>query len=112
MSRPYYTDEEITLCVYAALHDGDEIGGNQAIGTLTGRPLSSISAKVRNIAAKLDEEGIHRTNTLSALTGTTTGKPARSTNWETVEPLTKITREELLLRCHTIFANHKKANLL
>jgi hypothetical protein len=102
MARNLYTDDEVVLCTYAALYDADDFGGCDTITTLTGRKANSIPAKIRNIVATLDKYGIPRRMSWSAFTGTTTGRPARNTNWGIIEPLTYLSRESLLDRCLTI----------
>lgn len=102
--RNYYTEGEIILCTYAARYDPKDFGGKQVICTLTGRPRSSVEMKIRNIAAMLDDKGIYRSGNTSGLTGRTTGEAARNTNWDIVEPLARLTQEELLHRCQRLIA--------
>src|SRR5258708_3541689 len=90
MRKNYYTENEVVLCTYAALYDANDFGGQSTICTVTGRRLSSIDSKIRNIAATLDKKGVARFNSVRPLTGRTTGEPARDTNWDIIEPLTKI----------------------
>ena len=93
--RQTYTRDEIVLCTYAALYDATQFGGAQTVHALTGRSLSSISMKIGNIAAMLDDEGIARNPSVTALTGTTTGQPARRTDWETVKTLVETPKADL-----------------
>ena len=102
MGRNYYTENEVVLCTYAALYDDNDFGGRSVICSLTERGLSSIDSKIRNIVATLDKKGVSRFNTVSPLTGRTTGEPARDTNWDIIEPLTKMSQQALLQRCSTI----------
>lgn len=102
MPRNYYTNDEITLCTYAAIYDADDFGGREAICSLTGRPASSIPMKIRNIISTLDAKGIRRYNSMSGLTGRTTGDDARETNWEVIEPLARLSKQALLQRCFDI----------
>ena len=102
MRRNYFTEDEIVLCAYAALYDENEFGGVDTIQRLTSRSRSSINLKIRNIAAKLEEEGLPRNNRITPLTGTAPGQGSRKTNWETVEPLTHMPRQVLQTRCGSI----------
>ncbi|MBW3622923.1 MAG: hypothetical protein KY468_05875 [Armatimonadetes bacterium] len=83
-----YTQDEVVLCTYAALHNHEEFDIN-AIQTLTGRSADSIKMKIQNIAAMLDEEGIPRNPHISSLSGKPAGEGGRRTNWEIVKPLTQ-----------------------
>ena len=100
--RNLYTEDEITLCTYAAIYDADDFGGLPAIERLTNRSAASVKMKIQNIAAMLDEAGIERHNSVSPLTGKPHGEGGRMTNWDQVETLYKLSREELLARCRAI----------
>ena len=99
MPKNNFTNDEIVLCAYATLYDENEIGGINGIHQLTQRPLSSINMKIRNIAAKLDEEGISRSNQVVPLTGTPQGGKSRLTNWAVVEPLTRKSKRDFQAQC-------------
>lgn len=111
MPKNYFTDDEIVLCAYAALYDENEFGGVNGIRQITQRSLSSISMKIRNIAAKLDEEHISRNNQVTPLTGTPQGSKSRSTNWGVVEPLTRKRKGDFQAQCEEIIANVMPRNL-
>lgn len=102
MRKNYYTENEVVLCTYAARYDVSDFGGARAIDSLTGRGLSSINSKIRNIAATLDMKAISRFNSVSPLTGRTTGESARATNWNIIEPLTHLSKQSLMQRCSAI----------
>jgi hypothetical protein len=102
MQRNSFTEEEIILCAYAALYDEKEFGGIEGVHRLTKRPTSSVSMKIRNIVAMLDEDNLPRNQSFTPLTGTAQGQPSRRTNWETVEPLTQISRDKLKSYCQRI----------
>ncbi len=102
MPKNYFTEDEIVLCTYAALYDEGEFGGVQGVHQLTRRSPSSISMKIRNIVAKLDEEGIARNHRLTPLTGTARGNGGRPTNWEVVGPLTRKPQRDLQAQCQSI----------
>jgi len=104
MRRNSYTDNEIVLCTYAALYDEYDFGGVEAISRLTGRSVGSIKMKIQNIAAMLDEEGIPRNSHVSPLTGTPPGQSSRRTNWELVEPITRLPQQDLQKLCVRIVA--------
>lgn len=105
MPKNYFTADEIVLCAYAALYDENEIGGTNSIRQITQRPLSSITMKIRNIAAKLDEEHISRDNRIIPLIGTPQGSKSRPTNWDVVEPLTRKPKRDFQEQCQAIIAN-------
>jgi hypothetical protein len=100
-----FTDDEYVLCTYAALYGAEDLGGVAAMN-LNSHPGSSIKDKVRNIAADLDGKKIKRCPAWSVLTGTTTGSGPRYTAWNKVEPLTRLSQEDLLRRCRNILSHH------
>jgi hypothetical protein len=102
--KNYFTDDEIVLCTYAALYDAEDFGGVSRIEKLTNRSRSSIKMKIQNIAA-FHEAGIRRHSRVSPLTGLTTGRSGRTTNWKTVEPLAKLTKQSLFEKCCRILGN-------
>jgi hypothetical protein len=55
-----FTEDEVVLCAYAALHDGNEFGGIDGVHRWTNHSTSSISMKIRNIAAMLEQDGLPR----------------------------------------------------
>ncbi len=99
-----FTQDEITLCAYAARFDVQDIGGVKAIRRLSRRGEGSIRMKIQNIASMLDEENIPRESNVSPLTGRPPGATGRRTNWEWVEPLALLPRDELLSRCRILLA--------
>ena len=111
MRKNYFTEDEIVLCAYAALYDEAEVGGIDGIHQLTRRSRSSISMKIRNIVAKLDEEHIPRNQRFTPLTGVTQGKSGRPTNWDVVAPLTRKPQRDFQTQCQNIIANAAKADL-
>lgn len=104
MPKNYYTEDEIILCTYAALYDENEFGEVDGVYRLTRRSRSSISMKIRNIAAKLEEEGVPRNKRISPLNGTAQGQGSRPTNWEIVKPLTRLSQQSLQAQCRRIVA--------
>jgi hypothetical protein len=50
-----FTEDEVVLCAYAALHDGNEFGGIDGVHRWTNHSTSSISMKIRNIEGYLHE---------------------------------------------------------
>lgn len=102
--RNLFTIEEIVLCTYAAMYDSDDFGGIDKIYLLQHRSISSIKMKIMNIASMLDENGIQRFNYnyVPPLTGLTTGQTGRRTNWDIVELLYSLPKEEFLKRCMDI----------
>ena len=104
--RNYFTDDEITLCTYAAMYKARDFGGIDRFETLTHRGIGSIKMKVRNIASMLDEAGIPRFSTITPLTGRPPGERGRTTNLEQVARLAKLPRAEFLSRCRRILHGH------
>ena len=111
MPKNYFTKDEIVLCAYAALYNESEVGGIDGIHQLTRRSRSSISMKIRNIVAKLDEEHIPRNQRFTPLTGVTQGKSGRPTNWDVVAPLTRKPQSDFQAQCRSIIASAAKADL-
>jgi hypothetical protein len=102
--RNYFTADEILLCTYAAMYDATDFGGLSKIEAIANRSLASIQMKIQNIAAMVDEAGIARSSHVSPLTGRPPGETGRKTNWEIVEPLSRLPRQALLERCRKILA--------
>jgi len=102
MSRNLYTKDEIILCTYIARYGSDDEFSENEIHKKYNRSLTSIKMKVQNIVAMLDEEEIARYSNIKGLSGVTTGENGRRTNWEWVEQLISLSKEELLLKCKSI----------
>ena len=100
--RNYFTPDEIVLCAYAAMYDSADFGGERRIESLTHRSSGSIRMKIQNIAAMLDEARIERYSFVSPLSGRPPGQNGRTTNWEQIEPLTKLPRSAFMERCRAI----------
>lgn len=111
MRKNYFTEDEIVLCAYAALHNEAEFGGIEGIHQLTRRSRSSISMKIRNIIATLDEKNISRNRSFTALAGVARGDGGRSTNWDIVEPLTRKPQTNFQAQCRDIIARALPAEL-
>ena len=111
MRKNYFTEDEIVLCAYAALYNEADFGGIDGIHQLTQRSRSSISMKIRNIVAKLDEERIPRNQQFTPLTGIAQGKSGRPTNWDVVAPLTRKPQKDFQAQCQIIIASAAKADL-
>ena len=101
MSRNLYTEDEIILCTYLARYGHDDFTEIESHKKYN-RSLNSIKMKVQNIAAMLDEEEITRYSDVRGLSGVTTGKSGRRTNWEWVKKLIPLSKEELLTKCKSI----------
>ena len=102
--REKYTEDEIVLCTYAAMYNADDFGGIEKIHKLKDRSKASIEMKIKNIASMLDEENVKRHNydNISPLTGLTTGKSGRRTNWNIVEKLHPLYQNDFLNTCKKI----------
>lgn len=101
-TRNYFTDGEIVLCTYAAMFNENDFGGLSRITSLRERSVGSLRMKRNNIVSMLDEEGIDRETTFQGLTGLTSGKGGRRTNWEIVEPLLNLSKSDFLSLCLNI----------
>ncbi len=99
-----FSEDEIILCTYAVLYGSRDIGGIESI-QVANRSVASIQMKIQNIAAMLDERGIRRFSHVSPLSGLPAGQRGRLTNWKVVEPLTRLSRAQLLERCQAILTN-------
>ncbi len=104
MPRNLFTPDEVALCTYAALYDANDFGGVSKITLITGRSISSIKMKIQNMAAMFDAKGVARVSSVSPLTGTPPGQPARETHWEEVRPLIALPRENLNRKCLDIIS--------
>ena len=104
MPRNLFTTNEIILCAYAALWDANDFGGTRKIAELTGRSLSSIGMKIQNMAAMFDAKNIARVSTVSPLTGTPPGQPARETHWTEIQPFLALSQEDFKTKCLQILA--------
>ena len=100
--RNYFTPNEIVLCTYAAMYDARDFGGISKIEDIRHRSRASIQMKIQNIAAMVDDAGIARSSDVSPLTGLPTGQTGRTTNWDVVEPLSRLSKSALLERCRNI----------
>jgi len=103
MSRNLFTENEIILCTYLALYDTSAY--NEAdIQEKFNRPESSIKMKIQNIAAMLDEENITRHSNVKGLSGVTTGEKGRRTNWNWVDKVITLSKEDFFKKCETILS--------
>ena len=100
--KNYFTQDEIVLCTYAAMYEINDFGDSFKIETLTHRSKASISMKIQNIAAMLDEANIQRYNKIKALTGLPQGQSGRKTNWDIVVSIYKLPKQEFLKKCLSI----------
>jgi hypothetical protein len=103
--RNYFTTAEIVLCTYAAMYDARDFGGLSKIEELTHRSRASIQMKIQNIAAMVDDAGVLRSSDVSPLTGLPTGQTGRRTNWDIVEPISRLTRQAFLECCRQILVS-------
>ena len=104
MPRNLYTKNEIVLCTYIAMYGIDNINYND-VSILNNRSIDSIKMKVGNIVSMLDEKNILRYSNFLGLTGVSTGKNGRQTNWSWIEPIVDFTQEELLRQCQLIISS-------
>jgi hypothetical protein len=104
MPRQEYTDDEVVLCTYIALY-GRSLLIEKKIASYGKRSEASVKMKVQNIAAMLDEEGIERSQEVTALTGVTTGQDGRRTNWDVVSKLVGTSKDEHKQKCKEIIAS-------
>ena len=103
--RKLYTEEEIVVCTYIArfgrgLNEKD-------IVRIQNRSERSIKMKIQNIASMLKEEGFKISDKISPLTGLTTGQKGRKTNWNIVEPLATMPKNDLFRKCTEILNKNR-----
>ena len=106
MKRNLFTKEEIVLCTYIARFGKQEFNEDD-ISDLNKRSVASIKMKVQNIAAMLDEAGYNTCESISKLTGKTTGEKGRKTNWDIVSTLVDKTKQDLFNECERIISINK-----
>ena len=109
-----YTMDEVTLCAYAALYDAHDFGGLDKIISLEKNPsqrrsIASVTMKIQNIASMLDEHRVERQSNVSPLTGLTTGKKGRKTDWNRVEICLSLRKEDFLRKCMQIIETSQNA---
>ena len=104
MQMNSFTKDEIVLCIYAARYGSVDIGGVEAIHSIQGRSIDSIEMKIKNIISMCDEHDISRNTTVRPLTGCTTGKKGRLTNWKEVSEYAHVSRDQHLRECQTIIS--------
>jgi predicted HNH restriction endonuclease len=97
--RTAFTQDELVLCVYAALYDLNDFGGLNLIHSLRSRSLASIRMKIQNLVAMCDEAGISRQNSENPLTGLPQGQTGRRTNWDVVSHYSAVSRADHLQQC-------------
>jgi hypothetical protein len=107
MSGKTYTEREIILCTYVAMY-GYGFFDEKSISKFGDRSRSSIKMKIQNIAAMLDEEKIPRSSDIRPLSGVTTGKCGRRTNWDIVNQLVNMDKYIFEEKCRIIFSESKE----
>lgn len=108
MKRNCYTENELTLCAYAALYEQNDFGGIKAIAQITNRSAASIKMKIQNFVAMLNEEGLPCSPSIPPLSGKPHGERGRRTHWPILKPLTLLSRESLLMKCRKILVEKSK----
>jgi hypothetical protein len=101
MPRNLFTDDEVVLCAYIAMHGRDAFS-ELMVQKITRRSLASILMKVQNIAAMLREEGYCCSAQITSLTGLPTGLKGRRTNWNFVRDLPLLDKATFLSRCYEV----------
>lgn len=96
-----YTEEEIILCTYIARFD-NKLMSESKISSVRNRSIGSIKMKIQNIVAMLDEKGIERNPSLTALAGMPTGQVGRKTDWEVVSQLCLLDKKDHWKKCKEI----------
>jgi len=104
--KNYYSEDEIILCTYIARF-GRGLLVEKKVSTFGKRPISSVQMKVQNIAAMLDEKGIPRSLDITPLSGKTTGRSGRETDWPVVEKLASMEKSEIWTKCKEILTNDR-----
>ena len=93
-----YTKEEIVLCTYNARFGYQEIDFEE-IGKLQERSIASIKMKIQNIAWMLNEKGYDHHSSVPRLSGMPAGKKGRLTNWDIVELLIGLNKDNFWNIC-------------
>ena len=101
MARKLFTKNEIVLCTYIARF-GRDYFDEKRICCIENRSESSVKMKVQNIAAMLNEEGLPHSPEVSCLSGVTTGKEGRRTNWDIIKELVNQEKQEMKAMCKEI----------
>jgi hypothetical protein len=65
--RNSFTEDEVVLCAFAALHDENEFGGIGGVHRQTNHCTSSIRIKIRNNAAVLEQDGLPQNQRITRL---------------------------------------------
>ena len=104
--RNLFTKEEKILCAYIALYD-DSIS-IEDIEYLINRSTTSINMKIQNYAALFDFLNVKRNNKITPLSGKKHGESGRMTDRETIEPLIKLGKDNLLRKCKDIIIENRK----
>ncbi|WP_233896969.1 hypothetical protein [Tenacibaculum piscium] len=107
MTKNLYIKDEVVLCTYIARYGKKEIDEID-IQKITNRSVASIKMKIQNITSMLDEEGFDTSPNISKLTGKPQGLKGRKTNWDIVSNLTKLTKNDFLVKCENIISNQVK----
>ncbi len=100
--RNWFTRDEVVLCIYAARFGLEEIGGIDAIRSITGRSGASLQLKIQNLVAMCDEEHIPRNPNEAALTGLPAGQSGRRTHWQEMQEFMNVSRRDHLEQCRRI----------
>lgn len=106
MSRKPYAEDEIILCTYIAIY-GPGLLVEKKVASFGKRSEGSVKMKVQNIVAMLDDKGIDRHPSISALSGVTAGDSGRETDWAQVQILAGLEKAELWGMCKEILASSR-----
>ena len=101
MTRKPYTSEDIVLCTYIARYCTGLLTESK-VANYGGRSVASVTMKVQNIVAMLDEKGIERCPGIAPLAGLPQGETGRETNWSQVERLVTLDKADLWAQCKDI----------
>lgn len=101
MPRNLYTNEEIVLCTYLARYRTGLLT-EARVARYGERTVGSVTMKVQNIVAMLDENGIERCPDIAPLAGRPHGETGRETNWSQVEHLVTLDKVDHWERCKNI----------
>jgi predicted HNH restriction endonuclease len=106
-----FSDQEITILTFVAkfgIHEFPDISSLKKLykhlSDSFGRSAGSVRMKILNIASMMDDRGVARETEFAGLTGVSEGKKPRTTDWDRVENILRIPKQELLQECILILS--------
>lgn len=94
-----YERREVIVCAFVAMYGAEDLGGIERLAMPLNRDAGSLRMKAQNIAAMLEAHGLPHSLQVSPLTGKKRGEGVRGTDWDVVEPFTRLRKDEHLAVC-------------